>query len=216
MASDYVPDPYARAVTQMRADSEFVRNLATDDVAYGTRLLALQDRFDVVVPANHARWPGEANRGVDGNPGDFLGGLNRHRSILDNPEALGMTHSFLRGARLPCLDEGDQRAWDTGRHIARGTALVPFFWQVGEDALLSIALKGKAPTFKAVVREGSTLWRLLRTRGLRGVLGHGKDKVTYVVRNPREVLEWLVEQRLEAELQRAVEELLQILVKAEE
>jgi len=66
------------------------------------------------------------------------------------------------------------------------------------------------------VRQGSTLWRLLRTRGLRGVADYGTDKVTYVVRNPREVLEWLADQRIEAELQGAVEEMLKIVVEAEE
>jgi hypothetical protein len=216
LASKVVPDPYARSIQQMRSGSEFLHDLATDDVTFGTRVLALQDRYDLVVPASHARWPGEANRTVDGNPETLLGGLNRHRGILDNPEALGMAHGFLRGARLPCLGERDQQAWDSGRRIAGATSLVPLFWQVGEEALLSLALKGKASSFKAVVREGSTLWRLLRTRGFRGVLDHAGDKVTFVIRNPKEALEWLAAQRLEAELEEAVTEMLKIVVEAEE
>jgi Peptidase family M23/Palmitoyl protein thioesterase len=216
LASRVVPDPYARSIQQMRSGSEFLRNLATDDVSFGTRVLALQDRYDLVVPASHARWPGETNRTVDGNPGSFLGGLNRHRGILDNPEALGMAHGFLRGTRPTCLDERDRQAWDSGRRIAGATALVPLFWQVGEEAALSVALKGKAPALKAAVREGSTLWRLLRARGFRGVLDHAGDKVTYVIRNPREVLEWLATQRLEAELEEAVTEMLRVVVEAEE
>jgi hypothetical protein len=215
-AARFVPDPYARAVQQMRPGATFIANLGTDDVAYGTQVLALQDRFDLVVPAGHARWPGEANRAVDGHANKMLGGLNRHRGILDNPEALAMTHSFLRGARLPCLDEGDQVAWDWGRRIATGTNLLPHVWQAGEDAVLSVALKGKATTVKAVVREGSTVARLLRARGLRGVVDYGRDKVTYVIRHPREVLEWLVEQRLDKEIQDAVEEMLRIIVEVEE
>ena len=215
-ASKVVPDPYARSIEQMRPDSKFLTNLATDDVAYGTRVLALQDRYDLVVPADHARWPGEANRAADGNPDKLLGGLNRHAGILESPEPLAMAHSFLRGARLPCLEEGDQEAWESGRRIATGTRLLPGFWRIGEDAVLSIALRGKGPSVKAVVREGSTLWHLLRVRGLRGVVSYGKGKVTYVIRNPREVLEWLADQRIEAELQDAVEEMLKIVVEAEE
>jgi len=73
-----VPDPYARSIQQMEPGSEFLRNLATDDIVYGTRVLALQDKLDLIVPADHARWPGEANRGVDGDSSKLLGGLNRH------------------------------------------------------------------------------------------------------------------------------------------
>ena len=215
-ASDVVPDPYARSVKQMKPGSDFLTNLATDDVAYGTRVLALQDRYDVVVPADHARWPGEANRAVDGHPDKLLGGLNRHRGIVDNPEPLAIAHSFLRGARLPCLEDGDQEAWDSGRRIATTTHLLPEVWRLGEDAVLTFALKGKGTTVKVVVREGSTLWRLFRARGLRGVASYGQDKVTYVIRNPREVLEWLADQGIETELQAAVEEMLKIVVGAEE
>ena len=214
-ATRVLPDPYARSIEQMRPEATFITNLGTDDVAYGTRVLALQDRFDVVVPAGHARWPGEANRAVDGNPDRLLGGLNRHRGILDTPESLAMAHSFLRGARLPCLGEGDQDAWDWGRRIAMGTNLLPHVWRLGEDAVLSVALKGKATTLKAVVREGSTLARLLRARGLRGVVDYGRDKVTYVIRNPREVLEWLAEQRIEKEIQDAVQDILKTIVEAD-
>ncbi|MGH2750942.1 MAG: peptidoglycan DD-metalloendopeptidase family protein [Actinomycetota bacterium] len=215
MARDYLPDPYARSLDQMTPGSRFLQNLATDDVVYGTRVLALQDKLDLVVPSDHGRWPGEANRSVDGDPARLLGGLNRHRGILENPEALGMTHGFLRGARLPCLEERDQEAWDWGKRITTGTKLLPVAWQLGEDAVLSVVLKGKATTVKAVVREGSTLWRLLRARGLKGVASYGRDKVTYVIRNPKEVLEWLADQRIEAELQRAVDEMLKIVVEAE-
>jgi pimeloyl-ACP methyl ester carboxylesterase len=215
-ASRVVPDPYGRSVRQMRPGADFIANLGTDDVAFGTRVLALQDRFDVVVPADHARWPGEANRAVDGDSDKVLGGLNRHRDILGNSEPIAVAHSFLRGARLPCLNEGDQDAWDWGRRISTGTSLLPHVWRLGEDAVLSIALKGKATTVKAVVREGSTVARLLRARGLRGVVEYGKDKVTFVIRNPREVLEWLADQRIEKELQDAVEEMLKILVEADE
>jgi len=215
-ASEVVPDPYARSIEQMRPGSQFLTNLATDDVAFGTRVLALQDRYDLVVPADHARWPGEANRAVDGNSDKLLGGLNRHGAFVENPEPMALAHSFLRGAPLPCLEEGDQEAWDSGRRIATATKLLPPVWRLGEDVALSIALKGKGTTVKAVVRQGSTLWRLLRARGLRGVIDYGKDKVTYVIRNPKEVLEWLTDQRLEAELEAAVEEMLRIVVEAEE
>ncbi|MGH2774269.1 MAG: peptidoglycan DD-metalloendopeptidase family protein [Actinomycetota bacterium] len=215
-ASEVVPDPYARSIQQMKPGSQFLTNLATDDVAFGTRVLAIQDGFDIVVAADHARWPGEPNRAVDGHPDKLLGGLNRHGGIVENPEPLAMAHSFLRGAQLPCLEEGDQEAWNSGRRIATTTDLLPDVWRLGEDAALSIALKGKGTTVKAVVREGSTLWRLLRARGLRGVTRYGKDKVTYVIRNPREVLEWLADQSIEAELQGAVEDMLEILVKAQE
>ena len=215
-ASKVAPDPYARSVQQMRPGSEFLTNLATDDVAFGTQVLALQDRFDVVVPADHARWPGEVNRAADGHPDKLLGGLNRHGDILVNPEPVGMAHSFLRGASLPCAGAGDRDAWDWGRRISTGTKLLPHVWRIGEDAVLSVALKGKATSVKAVVREGSTVWRLLRARGLRGVADYGRGKVTYVIRNPTEVLEWLADERIESELQDAVSELLKVVTEAGE
>ena len=215
-ASEVTPDPYARSVQQMRPGSEFLANLATDDVAYGTRVLALQDRFDVVVPADHARWPGEANRAADGHPDKLLGGFNRHGDILDNPEPVAMAHSFLRGARLPCVGADDRNAWGWGRRISTGTRLLPHVWRVGEDAVLSVALKGKGTSVKAVVREGSTVWRLLRARGLRGVADYGRGKVTYVIRNPTDVLEWLADQRIESEAQDAVSEMLKVVTEAGE
>jgi len=211
-----VPDPYARSIQQMEPGSEFLRNLATDDIVYGTRVLALQDKLDLIVPADHARWPGEANRGVDGDSSKLLGGLNRHGAIVDNPEALAMTHAWLRGARLPCLEERDEAVWEWGERIAKGTALVPLAWQLGEDATLTLFLRGRGSSVKVVVREGTTIWRLFRARGLRGVVSYGTDKVTYLIRNPEEVLEWLADQTIEAQIKDAVREVLEALVDAEE
>ena len=47
-------------------------------------------------------------------------------------------------------------------------------------------------------------------------MDYGRDKITYVIHNPREVLEWLADQRIEQELQDAVEEMLKIVVEADE
>lgn len=218
-ATKYLPDPYARSIQQMDPGSTFIENLATDDVVYGTRVLALQGKFDAVVPADHALFPGKPNRGIDGG---FLSTAakiknlpSRHSGIVGDSEAIAVTHSFLRGARLPCLEERDHDIWRWGNRISNATKAVPQVWSLAEEtALMLIPIGRSKSAVQIAATEGSTLWRLLRSRGIRGALGHGKDRLMGLGRNPRAVLEWLVDQQIGSLLKERIEEVLDELVVA--
>ncbi|MGH2791766.1 MAG: peptidoglycan DD-metalloendopeptidase family protein [Actinomycetota bacterium] len=218
-ASRFFPDPYARSIRQMEPDSTFLEDLATDDIVYGTRVLALQGKFDAVVPADHALFPGEPNRGIDGGFLSTIAKLknlpSRHSGIVGDSEALAVTHSFLRGARLPCLEERDHDIWGWGRRLSSATNLVPRVWSLAEEAALMLVPIGKSKnSLQIALREGSMLWKLLRSRGIRGALGHGKDRIMDLGRNPRAVLEWLVDQQVSSLLKGRIEEALDELVVA--
>ncbi len=218
-ASRFLPDPYARSIQQMDPDSTFIENLATDDVVYGTQVLALQGKFDAVVPADHALFPGQPNRGIDGGFLSTAAKIKnlpaRHSGIVGDSEALAVTHSFLRGARLPCLEERDQAIWGWGRQISSATNFVPQFWSLAEEAALMVMPLGKSrSSVQIAAREGSTLWKLLRSRGIRGALGHGKDRIMDLGRDPRAVLRWLVDQQVESLIRRSIEDALDELVVA--
>ena len=206
-ATRVLPDPRGRSIRQMEPGSQFLRNLATDDVVYGTRVLALQGKFDYVVPAKHARWPGRTNRGID------MGLVaDPHGRILDDPEALAAAHAFLRGARTPCLEQSDYDVWAWGDRISAGTEKLPAAWSLGEDAVINLALRGRgrgAPTL--IVREGSKVFRLLRSKGLRGAAAYGRDKVTYPLRNPEKVLDFLLEQGVEGLGRNAIKDAIRLL-----
>lgn len=198
-----LPDPYATSIAQLTPGSTFLENLSTDDVVYGTRVLALQGKFDAVVPADHALWPGETNRGIDGG---FLSTMSklktlpsRHSGIVGDSEALTMTHAFLRDARRPCLEERDHDIWRWGSRISGATELAPTAWMLAEEALLMLIPVGKSKGAVTIaVDEGSKLWRLLRSRGFREALRFGKDRVVDLGRRHVEVLEWLVDQRIDS------------------
>lgn len=59
-----LPDPNAPAARELRTDSDLMRWLASEDVMYGTRALAIGAPDDLVVTANRAVMPHELNRVV--------------------------------------------------------------------------------------------------------------------------------------------------------
>jgi pimeloyl-ACP methyl ester carboxylesterase len=216
-ATKSLPDPYARSIRQMDPKSTFIENLATDDVVYGTRVLALQGKFDAVVPADHALFPGEANRGIDGGYLSTTAKMknlpSRHSGITGDSEAIAVTHSFLRGARLPCLSERDYDIWRWGSRISTATRAVPQVWSLAEEAALAFIPIGKSKNaVQIAATEGSMLWKLLRSRGIRRAIGHGKDRIMDLGRDPRSVLRWLVEQRIDSLVKQRIEEVLDELV----
>ena len=218
-ATRFLPDPYARSIQQMDPGSTFIENLATDDVVYGTRVLALQGKFDAVVPADHALFPGEVNRGIDGGYLSTAAAIknlpSRHSGIVGDSEALAVTHSFLRGARLPCLSERDHDIWRWGNRISTTTNAVPQIWSLAEDAALALIPIGKSKNaVQIAATEGSMLWKLLRSQGIRAALGRGKHRIMELGRDPRAVLKWLVGQRVDSLVKQRIEDVLDELVVA--
>ncbi|MGH2788089.1 MAG: peptidoglycan DD-metalloendopeptidase family protein [Actinomycetota bacterium] len=59
-----LPDPDGPAARELKTDSDLIRWLATEDVMYGTRVLALAVPDDLIVTANRAAMPGALNRVV--------------------------------------------------------------------------------------------------------------------------------------------------------
>jgi hypothetical protein len=87
-----LPDPGSEAVLDLAPHSALMDALGTQDIAYGTRALALGTPGDLVVPVDRSALPEEMSR-VVGAPG-----LNRHSGIVGGREALEAAHAFLRGA----------------------------------------------------------------------------------------------------------------------
>jgi len=76
--------------------------LASEDIVYGTRALALAMPNDVLVPADRALFANELSRVVSPE------GLNGHTAIMRSAIARGIAHSFLSGAPESC-----RQFWDT-------------------------------------------------------------------------------------------------------
>ena len=97
-----VPDPQAKAVRQLAPGSDLLVDLAGEDIAYGTRILALGIANDLVVPANHSDYPGEMSR-VVGQEGVF-----GHDALVRSVRARAKAYAFLRDAPPPCRSSADR------------------------------------------------------------------------------------------------------------
>jgi len=97
-----IPDPGAQSISQLDPASDFMAGLASEDIVYGTRALALAMPNDVLVPADRALFANELSRVVSPE------GLNGHRAIMRSAIARGIAHSFLSGAPESC-----RQFWDT-------------------------------------------------------------------------------------------------------
>ncbi|MGH2746351.1 MAG: peptidoglycan DD-metalloendopeptidase family protein [Actinomycetota bacterium] len=106
-----LPDPYSVAVTQLRTDSDLISWMQTEDIAYGTRALALAMPHDVIVPADRSRFDGEANRILPPEGGNGHGGIVRSRL------AHAVARTFLRDARPTCPGGWDRWGGFIGRAI---------------------------------------------------------------------------------------------------
>jgi hypothetical protein len=142
-----IPDPRSAAVAQLAPGSSLLEWLASEDVLYGTRALALTMPHDAVVPASRARLEEETNRVVGPE------GINAHEAIVRSPAARALVHGFLRDAAPSCegawdrvgpmaggvisqLEEGAGRAYDALEDAALGSA--------GRAALSVAGLAGRA------------------------------------------------------------------------
>jgi hypothetical protein len=128
-----IPDPRSAAVAQLAPGSSLLEWLASEDVLYGTRALALAMPHDAVVPASAARLKEETNRVVGPK------GINAHEAIVQSPSSRALVHAFLRDAVPSCegvwdrmgpltggaisfLEEGAGRAYGALEDVALGRA----------------------------------------------------------------------------------------------
>jgi hypothetical protein len=107
-----LPDPRSEAVEQLAPSSDLIEWLATEDVLYGTRALALAMPHDAVVPADRAQLAEETNRVVAPE------GVNAHAAIVRSSQARAIAHSFLRDAAPSCPTQWDHVGPWAGRAIS--------------------------------------------------------------------------------------------------
>jgi hypothetical protein len=122
-----VPDPSARSLAQLAPGSRLMRELAQEDVLFGTRVLTLGAFNDAIVPADRAHIPGEIGRVVGPN------GVNGHDAIVRSPEAVGMAHAWLRDAEPPCPGAWDAIGRANGRLLSAVESRLPWLYAQVED-----------------------------------------------------------------------------------
>jgi hypothetical protein len=89
-----LPDPHGAAARELKTDSELMQWLASQDVTYGTRVLALSVPDDLIVTANRAAMPREINRVV---PPEGMGVDDAPRA---RPESLFISELLEQTRRL--------------------------------------------------------------------------------------------------------------------
>ena len=130
--TELFPDPRAVSVAQMGPGSGFHELLAREDIAFGTRALALAVPDDFVVPAHRAALMGESNR-ILGPAGAFA-----HSRIVSSPAAAAAAYDFLRDAPPSCSGFWD--VWGEGS----GRALE--WMQRAAGGILGLAARGASLT----------------------------------------------------------------------
>jgi hypothetical protein len=115
-----LPGSGSTAVTQLAPGSDLLDGLAREDVAFGTRALALAIPNDLLVPADRARWEGERNRVVAPT-----GGPGGHSGIVRSAMARALAHSFLRDGAPSCTGEWDAVGPSIGAAISALETAVP-------------------------------------------------------------------------------------------
>jgi hypothetical protein len=123
------PDPLSPAVAQLAPGSALVRALATEDVAYGTRVLALGAANDAVVPADRAELAHELSRVI----GPV--GVTGHSAIVEAHESIATAYAFLRDAAEPCRTGWDVWGPRIGRVAGWLEERVPWLYARAERAV---------------------------------------------------------------------------------
>jgi hypothetical protein len=110
-ATELFPDPNAVSVAQMSPGSGFNEMLASEDVAFGTRVLALSVPDDLAVPAHRARLAHERNLLLP-PAGGFA-----HSRIVESARAAAAGYDFLRDAAPRCPGGWDGWSGPAGRLV---------------------------------------------------------------------------------------------------
>ncbi|MDQ3646106.1 MAG: peptidoglycan DD-metalloendopeptidase family protein [Actinomycetota bacterium] len=146
-----IPDPLSPAAAQLAPDSEFMTSMASEDVLFGTRVLALATPNDVVVPADRALYPGHQSRVVAPS------GINGHAAIVSSGHARALAHSFLGDGAPACTTSWDGVGPGIGRAVGWLERQITPAWAAAEAAAID--------RLTGVPRAGTkaqSAWRLLR------------------------------------------------------
>ena len=168
-ATGAIPDPQSTSVEQMRPDSDFLKELAREDVTYGTRVLALAMPHDAVVPADKALYPGKEGRVLPPEA------WNGHDSVVSSERGRAIVYQFLRDAPVSCRGNWDQWGSVLGSVIGWGQGMIADLYSSLETAGLSQAWKvarwagGRA--WSAVEWTGDKAWTAVRWTGDKAVDG---------------------------------------------
>lgn len=148
-----LPDPHSQAAEQLAPGSDLMDWLATEDIAFGTRALALAIPHDLVVPADRALFPGETSRVVP--PEGYWG----HGAIVRSRLAQGLAHAFLRDAAASCLGGWDRWGPLAGQAVGLGERLLGKAYGEAEEAVGKRIGLGLLRGLGRLIRSGvSRLW----------------------------------------------------------
>ena len=125
-----IPQPRSIAAAQLAPGSDLIAGLRREDVSFGTRVLALAEANDLVVPADHALYPSERSRAVGPS------GLNGHSGILWSEAARADAYAFLRDAAPTCRTDWDVWGPRLGAVASWGESKLPWLLRRGEEAVL--------------------------------------------------------------------------------
>ena len=167
--SRVIPHPEAHSIDQMKPDSEFLQRLATEDVTYGTRVLALAMPHDVIVPADRALYPGKLGRVLSPE------GLNGHRSVVASRRGRWIAYSFLRDASVSCRTNWDEWGATVGSAIGWGQGMIADLYSTLETAGLLRAVRAARwagrKAWAAVKSASGSAWDAARWTGRKAISG---------------------------------------------
>ena len=159
-------DPRARSIAQMEPGSSFLTELAREDVLFGTRVLSLAMPHDMIVPAQHALYPGKDGRVLSPS------GVNGHEAVVDADEGRALAYSFLRDAPASCRGNWDE--W--GPVIGRG---IGFIHRLVGDAYGHLETLGITKAAAVARRAAEAAWDGVKWAG-RGLTRAGSKVVDAV------------------------------------
>ena len=157
------PNPRAPSIAQMQPGSDFLAGLAREDVLFGTRVLSLAMPHDVIVPAEHALYPGKDGRVLSPD------GLNGHEAVVASDEARALAYSFVRDAPAACRGNWDE--W--GPVVGRG---IRFVHDLVGDAYGHLETLGVTKAAALVGRTAKAAWGGVKWVG-RGLARAGSEAV---------------------------------------
>ncbi|CAN5575499.1 hypothetical protein BH24ACT26_BH24ACT26_19180 [soil metagenome] len=130
-----VPDAGAASLQDLRPGSPSLTALAREDVAYGTRVLALAMPHDLLVPADRAGLWHETSRVLQPT------GLWGHSSILRSRSGRALAYDFLRDAAPSCLGTWDRVGPLLGRAVSAAYGGLAWLYRSAEDSVLGPGLR---------------------------------------------------------------------------
>ncbi len=157
-----VADPRSVAVRQLAPGSRLLDALAREDVAFGTRVLALGVAHDVLVPADRAVYPGKPSRIIGPEA------LDGHGQIYSSTAARSLAYGFLRDAPVACPGFWDEWGPVLGRGVGWAEDQISQLYSEAEDKLGGRVVKLVRKGLKRVRAGLRRVGRWARARTERG------------------------------------------------